>query len=257
MARATLSELIDRITNDIQENTSGDITATTLNELLDYLTNNLYLPTDSTVTVNNTAGIKEFTFGNGLTVVVDGVAGTVDVSVIPVAVANERVTLGSFATTATQNPTGTGSSGVIRINFGTGGTIGNAVTVAPDGTFTIGSATEQLRMEFVIRIGRTGGAGVAILHGRAMYAEDGIEANAVQLGDTLTIELDDADTIWREYIPLTLDPVDGAKLWFEIARDESGNNSGGLLTEQPSGTLSGWNQSDTAQVTFSVLRPVS
>lgn len=81
MARATLSELIDRITNDIQENTSGDITATTLNELLDYLTNNLYLPTDSTVTVNNTAGIKEFTFGNGLTVVVDGVAGTVDVSV--------------------------------------------------------------------------------------------------------------------------------------------------------------------------------
>ena len=61
MARATLSELVDRITQDIQENTSGNITATTLNELLDYLTNNLYLPTDATVTVNATTGIKHIT----------------------------------------------------------------------------------------------------------------------------------------------------------------------------------------------------
>ena len=81
MARATLTDLINRITNDIQENTSGNITATTMNELLDYLTNNLYLPTDSTVTVNTTAGIKEFTFGNGLTVTVDGAAGTAAISV--------------------------------------------------------------------------------------------------------------------------------------------------------------------------------
>ena len=80
MARATLSELLNRIDQDIQENTSGDITATTMNELMDYLTNNLYLPTDSTVTVNTTTGIKEFTFGNGLTVTVDGVAGTASVS---------------------------------------------------------------------------------------------------------------------------------------------------------------------------------
>lgn len=81
MARASLTDLINRITQDIQENTSGNITATVMNELLDYLTNNLYLPTDSTVTVNTTAGIKEFTFGNGLTVVVDGNAGTAAISV--------------------------------------------------------------------------------------------------------------------------------------------------------------------------------
>ena len=81
MARATLTDLINRISQDIQENTSGNITATTMNELLDYLTNNLYLPTDSTVTVNATTGIKEFTFGTGLTVTVDGVAGTAAISV--------------------------------------------------------------------------------------------------------------------------------------------------------------------------------
>lgn len=81
MARATLTELINRITQYIQENTSGDITATTLNELLDYLTNNLYLPTDATVTVNATTGVKSFTFGTGLTVTVDGVVGTAEISV--------------------------------------------------------------------------------------------------------------------------------------------------------------------------------
>ncbi|AUR88768.1 hypothetical protein NVP1118B_08 [Vibrio phage 1.118.B._10N.261.49.F6] len=81
MARDSLSDLINRISNDIQENTSGNITATVMNDLLDYLTNNLYLPTDATVTVNATTGIKSFTFGNGLTVVVDGVAGTAEISV--------------------------------------------------------------------------------------------------------------------------------------------------------------------------------
>lgn len=81
MARANLTDLINRITQDLQENTSGNITATVMNELLDYLTNNLYLPTDSTVTVNATAGIKEFTFGNGLTVTVDSVTGTAAISV--------------------------------------------------------------------------------------------------------------------------------------------------------------------------------
>ncbi len=112
MARATLTELINRITQDIQENTSGNITATTLNELLDYLTNNLYLPTDATVTVNATTGIKSFTFGDGLTVTVDGVAGTAEISVTdntPVVVFGEMnvttneantVTFGAGQTTA-------------------------------------------------------------------------------------------------------------------------------------------------------------
>lgn len=112
MARATLTELINRISNDIQENTSGNITATVMNDLLDYLTNNLYLPTDATVTVNATTGIKEFTFGNGLTVTVDGVAGTAAISVTdntPVVVFGEMnittnesntVTFGAGQTTA-------------------------------------------------------------------------------------------------------------------------------------------------------------
>ena len=81
MSRASLTDLINAITNAIQDNTSGNITAPVLNNLLDYLTNNLYLPTDSTVTVNTVTGIKEFTFGNGFTVTIDEPNGTVDLSV--------------------------------------------------------------------------------------------------------------------------------------------------------------------------------
>lgn len=112
MTRDSLSDLINRISNDIQENTSGNITATTLSGLLDYLTNNLYLPTDATVTVNATTGVKSFTFGTGLTVTVDGVAGTAAISVTdntPVTIFGEMnittneantVTFGAGQTTA-------------------------------------------------------------------------------------------------------------------------------------------------------------
>ncbi|WGH28505.1 hypothetical protein 13VV501A_gene0008 [Vibrio phage 13VV501A] len=76
MPRATLTDLINAINASIVENTAGDISATEVNQLLQYLSNNLYLPTDSTVTVNGTSGIKTFTFSGGITVTVDGVAGT-------------------------------------------------------------------------------------------------------------------------------------------------------------------------------------
>lgn len=123
MARATLSELIDRITNDIQENTSGDITATTLNELLDYLTNNLYLPTDSTVTVNDTEGVKEFTFGAGFTVTVDTVTGEASISITdntpPVAFGEMNVTTNESNTVTFGAGQITGSDTLLPITPGT------------------------------------------------------------------------------------------------------------------------------------------
>lgn len=103
MARATLSEIIARITQDIQENTSGDITATVMNELLDYMTNNLYLPTDATVTVNETEGIKEFTFSNVFTLTIDEEAGTVEIDITDVVPSdNCRIGFADYNDLATQ-----------------------------------------------------------------------------------------------------------------------------------------------------------
>ena len=70
-----------------------------------------------------------------------------------------------------------------------------------------------------------------------MYAADGIEANAVQIGSTFGVEVDDADTTWRESFEAFLSPASGSIFFFEIARDESGSNSGGIGAVQPTGTL--------------------
>lgn len=131
MARATLTDLINRITQDIQENTSGNITATTMNELLDYLTNNLYLPTDPTVTVNTTLGIKEFTFGTGLTVVTDGVTGTATITNPSANVVNNGASF--FASSVTTINIGTDSVnpsflGPLTLDSATGITLTDAAT---------------------------------------------------------------------------------------------------------------------------------
>ncbi len=172
-------------------------------------------------------------------------------TITPLAEAIKRVDIGQFSTSVTQNPTARGDAGKIRVNFGAGGsTTGNELTVARDGTITSNVGDVQYLVEITIRVGRTGFSGVSILHGRLMYAADGVEANAVQVSSTSTTELDDSDTIWRERFELALEPASGSKFWIEFARDESGNNSGGILTQQPTATLSGWNASNSASITF-------
>lgn len=172
-------------------------------------------------------------------------------TITPLADSIKRLEIGQFSTSTTQNPTGLGESGKVRVNFGTGGsTSGSELTVAADGTITCNTDNIQYLIEITVRVGRTGASGVSILHGRLMYAADGIEANAVQVSSTSTTELDDGDTIWREMFELSLEPANGSKFWIEFARDESGNNSGGILTQQPTATLAGWNPSNSASITF-------
>lgn len=162
--------------------------------------------------------------------------------------------IGSFSTTATQNPTGQGAAGVIKVNFGAGGTTsGGELTLAATGIITTNIELPEYFIEITARIGRETAAGIAIMHGRLMYAADGIEGNAVQVGSTSTTEMDDANTIWRERFELRFSPAVGSIFWLEFARDESGNDSGGILTQQPTGTLAGWNESNSASISFSVF----
>lgn len=182
---------------------------------------------------------------NGLNVRSNGGAIT------PLADSIKRLDIGQFSTSATQNPTGLGDSGKIRVNFGAGGsTTGGELSVAADGTITGNVSGIQYLVEIVVRIGRTGSSGISILHGRLMYAADGIEANAVQVNSTSTTEIDHDDTIWRESFEFTLEPALGSKFWVEFARDESGKNSGGILTRQPTASLAGWSVSNSAILSF-------
>lgn len=159
--------------------------------------------------------------------------------------------IGTFETGTTQNPTGLGETNKIRVSFGAGGnTSGNEFTMAADGTLTCNTGGDQYQLEFMFRVGRTGAAGVSIIVGRLMYAADGVEANAVQAGPSTVIEVDNQNIIFPEFIIRHIKPATGSKLWVEIARDEAGNNSGGLLTVQPSATLAGWNDSNSASLTI-------
>lgn len=166
-----------------------------------------------------------------------------------------KLRLGSFGTTATQSPLGAGDANKIKINFGAGGTIPSYLTLNSNGVVDFLVGGKQIMIESTVRVGRSGFPGEAILHGRAMYASDGIEANAVQVGSTFTIKVDDASTIWREEFHLEITPLLNAKLWFEFARDESGNDSGDIVTQQPTGTLSsgGWGNSNSAEISFYII----
>lgn len=166
----------------------------------------------------------------------------------------ELKTLGIFATAATQTPTGLGDAGKIRVNFGPGGdTVDGEFTVAPDGLVTCNKNSIQYDFRLSFRVARNGGAGVSEIIGRFMYAADGVEANAIQVGDTFAVKIDDDDTVWRESFELRFSPAAGSVIWFEVARNPGSNNSGQLETVQPGGDLSGWRQSNTASITFGKL----
>ena len=150
----------------------------------------------------------------------------------------QRTEIGRFTTTSTQSPTGTGSAGKIRVNFGAGGnTSGNEFTVAADGTITSNVAAIQYIFTAVIRISRSGAPGTAIIMARALYSADGTETDTVQLGGTFSVRIDDSNTVWREEFELPLAPASGSHTWLELARDAAGNNDGDLGADQPTGTL--------------------
>ncbi len=162
-------------------------------------------------------------------------------------------TIGQFETIATQSTTGIGNAGKIKVNYGAGGTTTNSeFTVDALGNITTGANALGLeyRIQIDVRIGRSGAAGVSVPLIRLMYAADGVEGNAVQLGSTFSVEIDDPDTVWRESFDLDLAPAVGSLLFVEFARDESGNNSGDILAVQPSGTLAAWNPAASSRVTF-------
>jgi hypothetical protein len=143
----------------------------------------------------------------------------------------DLINLGQFDSFDAQNPTGLGAPGIIKMTFGAGGnTSGDEFTIAPTGVITTNKGDLQYTLDLTVRIGRLGAAGNSEIVGRLMYAADGIEGNAVQFGGSFSVLVDDPDTIWREEFNLKLRPATGSILWFEIARNNGSNNSGGLLT---------------------------
>jgi hypothetical protein len=143
------------------------------------------------------------------------------------------------------------------MTFGAGGnTTGGEFTIAPSGSITTLKGGVQYRFDLVLRLGRTSAAGISEIMGRLMYAEDGIEANGTQVGGSFAVEIDDPNTIWREEFNINIRPKTGSLIWFEMARNNGSNDSGGLLTYPFAGDLASWNPTPTASLTIGILRLV-
>lgn len=163
----------------------------------------------------------------------------------------ETQTLGTFETSVVQTPTGLGAAGVITVNYGTGGsTDGGEFDVAGTGVISVNEASggAQYNFEVGLRIGRAGAAGISIPVIRFMYSPDGIVGNAVQVGGTFSVEIEDANTTWREFFDIDFAPVVGSVVFVQFARDPAGANSGGIQAPQPTGDISDWNPVATARI---------
>ncbi len=151
----------------------------------------------------------------------------------------ERLVDGKSLATV-QNPTGTGEANAIQIEFGAAlNGAGDPVQLLADGTLRINQAG-LYRLKISLSYGRSGGSGQSELRFRALI-------NGVQAGQSIGIEIDNANTTlafadeaWL-YLPAGLD------ITYEIMRDSSGNDSGGLI--QPvvtAGTAPSWNPTTCA-----------
>jgi len=142
-----------------------------------------------------------------------------------------------------QQPSGTGETNAIQIEFGAAqGTISDPVQLSAAGTLTFNEAG-LYRLKVTADVGRTGGGGVSQLRLRALV--DGAQA-----GQTIGFEIDDANTA----IPFTDEawlniPVSGVEISYEIMRDSSGNNNGGLFQpEVTAATAPNWSPCTCAAI---------
>lgn len=141
-----------------------------------------------------------------------------------------------------QNPTGTGEANQVQIEFGPALNTGtDPVQLLVDGTLRFNEAG-LYRVKITLAYGRTGGTGVAELRFRALL-------NGTQAGQSVGAKIDSSDIdnvftdeAWLE-IPASTD------ITYEIMRDASGNNSGGLLqTSIDAATAPSWNAATCAAI---------
>lgn len=153
----------------------------------------------------------------------------------------ERLVDGKAPTTS-QNPNGTGEGGQIQVTFGAAqNTINDPVQLLSDGSLVFNEGG-LYRVKITLVYGRIGGAGVSELRFRALV-------NGTQAGQTIGTKLGAADVAKVYTDEAWLDVPAGAVITYQIMRDTSGNNSGGLIPPVvTSATAPDWNDTTPAAI---------
>jgi len=145
-----------------------------------------------------------------------------------------------------QNPTGTDAP--LQIEFGPAQLgVADPVQLNLDGSVTINEANTYT---FVITLptGRLGASGNSELYGRALI-------NGAQVGSSVYAILDNANIVTPLQFTLNIPMEVVDVLTVEIIRDSAGNDSGGLISGDP--TAVDWENASSAAITCSRLIPIS
>lgn len=144
---------------------------------------------------------------------------------------------------ATQNPTGVGIANAIQVEFGPAvGTGSDPVNLDVNGVLFI-NETGTYRIKIALQFGRSGSSQTSVLLFR-------VTDNAGnQLGRSIAALIDDANTDRYLENDTWLTVPAGTELTFEVMRDNSGNDAGGLIATFPDDEGAGtWNDAPTAAI---------
>lgn len=164
-------------------------------------------------------------------------SGTIDnlegISINILATSNRAKTISierlfdGVSVSASQQPTGTGEANKIQINFGPAiGTGSDDVQLLANGTVKVNTAGTY-RIKIALQFGRTGSAGTSVLLFRVADSLNN------QLGRTVSAIIDDPDTLVPYENDTWLTVPAAMDFKFEVMRDLSGNNSGGIFSVTP------------------------
>lgn len=138
-----------------------------------------------------------------------------------------------------QSPSGLGNP--LQVIFGAAsGTPSDPVQIAATGAITFNQAGKYaVRAKFAV--GRTAAAGTSIVLTRMLR-------NGVQVGSIDASMIETANQIYSKESRVAIDVLAGDVVTFQVARDPSGSNFGGLVTFAATGALSAWGTAPSALV---------
>ena len=145
------------------------------------------------------------------------------------------------STALSQDPTGLGPSNAIPVEFGPAqGDSSDRIMMDANGMITV-NKEELYRIRITLVFGRVGNPGVSELLFR-------ITANGTQLGITVPQKISSGNVLnVYEFDSITSIPA-GAAFVFEIMRDSSGNDSGGLVAGLVTADPGAWNDAPCARI---------
>lgn len=149
--------------------------------------------------------------------------------------------LDSNSLLALQEPTGLGTANKIQLTFGAAeGTVTDPVMISAAGALTI-NESGLYRIKINLEYGRTGTSGTSFLIFRALV-------NGTQAGKSVVAKVSNVNEIQNFADEAWLQLPAGTVITYEMMRDSSGHNSGGIFAGIPTPDVDTWNDAPCCSV---------